>query len=154
MSGSCDVRLYFKCDWLQVKWKCKGVMREEVDFRDPSEFILMPGYCVAKKNPMINDESPYCRCLHCSPPLNKIIVRMNKYARGENPEWMAQKDSRRMESQRNSPIANGWQRDCRRTNSMIYPFDILLLSVCHPFAILGKKVLRNAVLISSNLCDL
>ena len=30
-------------------------------------------------------------------------------------------------------IANGWQKDSRRTNSMIYPFDILLLSVCDPW---------------------
>ena len=35
--------------------------------------------------------------------------------------------------------ANGWQKVSRRTNQTIYPFDIRLLFVCHPFAILGKK---------------
>ena len=41
---------------------------------------------------------------------------------------------------------------------MIYPFDIRLLSVCHPFPnflrYLERKILRNSVLILMNLCDL
>ena len=32
-------------------------------------------------------------------------------------------------------IANGWLKDSRRTNSRIYSFDILSLSVSYPFSI-------------------
>ena len=60
---------------------------------------------------------------------------------GENPERIAEElDHKRS----------------RRTNSMIYPFGILLLSVCHPFAILSRflerRILGNYVLISSDVC--
>ena len=45
-------------------------------------------------------------------------------------------DSMRIRSQKDSRrIAEGWQKNSRRTSLMIYPFNIPLLSEYHPFAI-------------------
>ena len=43
----------------------------------------------------------------------------------------SRKDSRR--------ISNGWQKEEQKDNSMINPFYIFYLSVCYPFAIIGRK---------------
>ena len=52
----------------------------------------------------------------------------------------SQKDSRRMGSQKGSDRKQtDGKRKAGRTISMIYPFDIRLLSVCNPSAILGMK---------------
>ena len=83
-----------------------------------------------------------------------IMHRIQSLSRGENQNgW--QKDGRRMGSQKNGrQIANRCQKD-NRTNSMIYTIDFLLLSVFNLFAILlrslERKILRNSVLILSNL---
>ena len=55
-----------------------------------------------------------------------------------------QTDTGRLGSQR---IANGVQKISRRTNSMFYPFDLLLPSVRYPFTIPKKKDSLYSVLI-------
>ena len=95
-------------------------------------------------------------------PMRKSLLASLYYReiiRGENPERIWQKDSRigrgrkriadnRTGSQKDSRrIANGWRKDSRGTNSMIYPSGIILLRS------LERKILRYSVKISLNLCD-
>ena len=45
---------------------------------------------------------------------------------------------------------NGWQKESRRTNSMIYPFDIRWLSFCDPCRYKEIKFTSNKLLFKKN----